>query len=159
MTRFLLVLALALTSFTLSAQNEWQVGLRAGATVQAVGQYHMGNRYLEGRFGMAFVDQAIPSADFAIYHNWRIVTWSSGAGNFFFDAGAGINVGGVANYAYIGPSGMAKFGHHFSNVPLDLSVDWSPSFNTGIVYYGGENYADYLPIALANVAVTLTYRF
>jgi hypothetical protein len=120
---------------TLSAQeHKWEVGARVGSGFEAVGQYHLSDKnYLEGRLGMDYIGGIV--ADFSALYNWRIATpdWTP-SGTWFFDAGAGLRIGGMANVARIGVQGQAKLGYTFEGIPLSLAFDFSPSFGPVIVY-------------------------
>ena len=85
--------------------------------------------------------------------------WTPRAGQWFFDAGAGINVGGREHYAYVGVVAMARLGIKFNDAPLSLSLDYSPVIGPGIVYGGGYSHAGFRDIGFANVGVTCTYNF
>lgn len=101
------------------------------------------------------------TADFTLLHNWRLfrMDWTPRYGDWFFDAGAGINVGGKANFAYVGLAGMARLGFNFPKVPITLSVDWTPSIGPKFVYGKGWRETSYNALALANFAVSCTYNF
>ena len=165
MKKFFLVLALMLGTLTLSAQNDFRLGLRAGSTVQLDAQIPVSKNYIEGRFGMSFIND-VPTvnhgtsltADFALYHNWRIQTWGARSGRVFLDAGLGLNIGGAEHFMYVGPTGLVKIGISFSSAPIDLSFDWSPAFNANILYAYHESDAYYNPLAMANFGITLAFR-
>jgi hypothetical protein len=81
--------------------------------------------------------------------------WTPSAGDWFFDAGVGLNVGGAANYAYLGVAGMARLGFTFNNAPVSLSVDYTPVIGPKIAY-GDASFRD---IGFANFGLTCTYNF
>ena len=122
----------AQTYYQPSRQN-WSVGARVGSGFQAVAQYSFQNdNYIEGRIGMGWIDGNLAgkalTADFTILYNWRVfeMDWTPSVGVWFFDAGAGVNVGGRKDYAYVGAAGMARLGITFNDAPVTLSIDWTP---------------------------------
>ncbi|HIZ87069.1 MAG TPA: hypothetical protein IAC03_02785 [Candidatus Coprenecus pullistercoris] len=163
MKKIILVLAACLFSISMHAQG-WAIGGRAGATVQFDAQYHWSRTYLEGRFGAGFCNHhGTVTADFSAMFNWKLCNWSDwtpNAGNWFLDAGVGINVGGRENYAYVGPAGIIKFGIQFTGgaKPVSLSLDWNPAFGAGIGYYhdrwGNYSNAAFNEMGLANIGIT-----
>ncbi len=163
MKKILLVIVAIFCVATVSAQK-WAVGGRLGSGLQAVGEYHYSDKaYAEARFGMQYV--AGLSADFTLLHNWKVCTmdWTPSAGQWFFDAGVGVNVGGVANLAYVGVAGMAKLGIKFNNVPLKVSFDFSPSFGPYIAYahyMGASAHAvGFFSYGICNLGVSAVYCF
>ena len=125
MKKLLLTLAMGLLAWSASAQN-WTVGGRIGSGFQAVGQYVFSNdNYVEARFGAYWANAGgTVTADFSVLYNWNVcnMDWTPSAGRWFFDAGAGINVGGKGHYAYVGVAGSAKLGiafkaHQFPLIP------------------------------------------
>ena len=113
MKKFLLALVAMVMVAGVSAQN-WSIGGRVGSGVQVVGQYDLNKKnYLEGRFGAAWLGGV--TADFTALYNWKICTmdWTPNGGDWFFDAGVGVNVGGASHYAYVGIAGMARLGYNF----------------------------------------------
>lgn len=130
---FVLIAAVLISASAVSAQD-WGIGGRTGDGLQAVGQKYFANdNYVEARLGMNWVHPGI-CADFSALYYWHLFDWDWTPGNWFLDAGAGLNVGGRANYVFLGAQGSAKFGYTFENIPLTLSVDWSPSFGPEIAY-------------------------
>lgn len=177
MKRVLLLFVAILFASTSFAQD-WSVGGRVGSGFQAVGQYkYNGNDYIEARFGASWNNPVVHTinesantfsvhdgrvmADFTLLHNWHILEmdWTPSAGLWFFDAGAGVNIGGREHYAYVGVAGMARLGFTFHNVPVTLAVDWTPTFGPGIHYYGKQNDAFFNELGLANVGVICTFNF
>ena len=174
MKKMLLALVAMFCIVGVNAQ-EWSVGGRVGAGFQVVGQLkYDGNNYIEARLGSSWNNPVVTTyydnyqvysgrvmADFSFLHYWGCadMDWTPSAGRWFFDAGVGVNVGGKANYAYVGVVGSARLGFTFNNVPLSLSFDWSPSFGPGILYVGNLNEAFYNELGLANVGITCTYNF
>lgn len=104
---------------------------------------------------------AFVTADFTVLHNWRVFTmdWTPSYGDWFFDAGVGVNVGGKEHFAYVGLAGMARLGFNFPDVPITLSADWTPVVGPNFVYGKGWREASYNTLGLANLAVTCTYNF
>lgn len=177
MKRVLLIFAAILLTTTAFAQ-QFSAGLRVGSGVQAVGQYkYDGKNYFEARFGASWNNPVITSwvqnnnslnvsqgrvmADFTLLHNWHLLDmdWTPRGGMWFVDAGAGVNVGGKAHYAYVGVAGMARLGFTFNNLPLTLALDWTPTFGPGILYVKGANNVFFNELGLANVGISCTYNF
>ena len=141
--------------------QDWSVGGRLGSGFQAVGQYGYNQKsYVEARFGAGWLDGGV-TADFTALHNWKIATmdWTPSAGDWFFDAGVGVNVGGARRYAYVGIAGMARLGFTFNNAPVSLSIDYTPVIGPEMVYFGGDTYADFRDMGFANLGLTCTYNF
>ena len=160
MKKFALLLVATLFATSVFAQ-EWSVGARVGSGFQAVGQYKMSDKnYVEGRFGAAWVDTAV-TADFTALYNWNLLEmdWTPSAGIWFVDAGVGVNVGGREHYAYVGAAGMARMGFKFHNVPVSLSIDYTPVIGPAIVYAKGWSAAEFRGRGFANVGLTCTYNF
>ena len=143
------------------ASQKWSVGLRVGSGLQADAEWFYSDKaYVEGRFGMQYVSGV--TADFTVLHNWNCCNWNwtPKVGSWFLDAGVGVNVGGVANYAYVGVAGQAKFGVKFNAVPIRLSLDWTPSVGPAIIYIPGAGAgAGYNKWGLCNVGVSATWCF
>ena len=177
MKKLFLILVAALSISAVSAQ-EFALGLRAGSGAQAVAQLKFSNdNYLEARFGASWINPVVTvttttensinvnssrvCADFTLLYNWHIfdMDWTPKAGRWFFDAGAGVNVGGKAHFAYVGLAGMARLGIAFNNAPVSLSVDWTPSFGPRIAYAKEWSEAQFNDLALANFGVTCTFHF
>ena len=178
MKRVLLIFAAILLTTTAFAQ-QWSAGLRVGSGVQAVGQYkYDGKNYIEARFGASWCNGGVYSetignavisepiyfdttADFTLLHNWHLLDmdWTPRGGKWFVDAGAGVNVGGKANYAYVGVAGMARLGFTFNNTPITLALDWTPTFGPGIRYVKGANQMFFNELGIANVSISCTYNF
>ena len=162
MKKLLLTLAMGLLAWSASAQN-WTVGGRIGSGFQAVGQYVFSNdNYVEARFG-AYGAKAggTVTADFSVLYNWNVcnMDWTPSAGRWFFDAGAGINVGGKGHYAYVGVAGSAKLGIAFKGAPVRLSFDWSPAFGPGIAYWDGGSHSEFNERALRNSGIACVHCF
>lgn len=169
-------LLLLATIFATSAfAQEWSAGLRVGSGIQAVGQYrYNGKDYFEARFGGSWnnmlhtiyyndgtVDASRVMADFTIMHNWHLLDmdWTPNGGSWFVDAGVGVNVGGRQHYAYVGALGSARLGFTFFDVPLTLTLDWSPTFGPAILYAGGQSTARFNDLGLANIGISCVYNF
>lgn len=160
MKKFLLLIVASLFVTGAFAQD-WAVGARVGSGFQAVGQYSYNDKaYAEARFGAGWLDGAV-TADFTALHNWHICTmdWTPSAGEWFFDAGVGVNVGGVPNYAYVGVAGMARLGFKFNNTPLSISLDYTPVVGPAIVYWSGASVSGFRGIGFANVGVSCVFHF
>ena len=162
MKKILLLVVAVLFTTTAFAQN-FSVGGRVGSGVQAVGQYSFGNdNYVEARFGTYWANNGgYVTADFTALYNWRIfnMDWTPRTGRWFFDAGCGLNVGGKANYAYVGAALMARLGLTFNDAPVSLSLDWTPAFGPGIFYGSGWSDAVFNEFGLASLGITCTYNF
>jgi hypothetical protein len=145
-----------------SAQ-EWAVGGRVGSGFQAQGEYHFSDtNYAEARFGMYYANPGgTVMADLTALYNWNIfnMDWTPSVGEWFFDAGCGINVGGRENYAYIGAAGCAKLGIKFHDAPIRLSFDWTPSFGAEIAYWKGYSASDFNEYGLCNFGISCVYCF
>lgn len=160
MKKFLLAIVAVMFATGAFAQD-WSVGGRIGSGFQAVGQYgYSADKYLEARFGASWIDSGV-TADFTIMHNWNVCTmdWTPSAGEWFFDAGVGVNVGGREHYAYVGVAGMARLGITFNGAPVSLSLDYTPVIGPGIGYGHGHSSAGFRDMGFANVGVTCTYNF
>lgn len=162
MKKVILTMAICLASLTMYAQN-WSIGGRIGSGFQFDAQYDTGKGYVEGRFGAGFLNGI--NADFTALYNWKLFewNWTPNAGQWFFDAGVGLNIGGAEHRAYLGPAGMARFGIKFNGAPVSLSFDWTPSVSTcihyGDHYYNHEVYyhesgAHFNAMAFANFGIT-----
>jgi hypothetical protein len=163
MKRLIILIAVVFASASIaSAQDyKWSVGARVGTGFQAVGQYHLSDKnYVEARFGMDYAAGGL-GADFSALYNWRIATpdWTPGQGSWFFDAGAGLRLGGAANVARIGVQGVAKLGYTFENVPLSLAFDFSPSFGPAISYGRGASSAGFDQWAICSLGLSCVYNF
>lgn len=160
MKKFLLAIVAVMFATGAFAQD-WSVGGRIGSGFQAVGQYgYSADKYLEARFGASWLDSGV-TADFTVLHNWNVCTmdWTPSAGEWFFDAGVGVNVGGREHYAYVGVAGMARLGITFNSAPVSLSLDYTPVIGPGIGYWKGSSAADFRGVGFANVGITCTYNF
>lgn len=147
MKKFVLSIAVVLCAASVSAQSwwdtatnskNWGIGVRIGSGFQAVAEYTLpSDNYIEGRFGMSWCNGSSSlMADLTALYNWHIATmdWTPDAGQWFFDAGCGVVVGGRSHYAYFGLAGSAKLGIAFSGTPIKLSIDWTPYIGPGIAY-------------------------
>lgn len=118
--------------------DNWAVGLRVGPGLQVDAEYSFHSRNsIEGRFGMSWCNGGGSlMAELTALYNWHIATmdWTPNAGEWFFDAGCGVVIGGRSHYAYFGFAGAAKFGIKFRDVPLRLAIDWTPYIGPGIAY-------------------------
>ena len=164
----------AQTYYQPSRQN-WSVGARVGSGFHAVAQYNYnGSNYIEARLGTSWnnlehtifyadgtYNTSRVMADFSILHNWHLLDmdWTPGTGNWFVDAGVGVNVGGRPHYAYVGVQGLARMGFTFFDVPVTIALDWAPVLGPGIVYVGKANDATFNSPGIANVGISCTYNF
>jgi hypothetical protein len=184
MKKVLLALVAVLLVTSVSAQK-WSVGGRVGSGFEVVGQYSLNEtNYIEARFGASWLDVGAlykfgPSyemggyimqdyytpgitADFTALYNWHVLEfdWTPKAGKWFFDAGAGLNVGGAKEYAYFGLAGMARLGFTFNKVPLTLAVDYTPTVGLNFIYMKNvKTDVNFRHMGLANVGITCTYNF
>lgn len=162
MKKFLLTLAAGLLAWSASAQN-WAVGGRIGSGIQADAQYIFSNdNYVEGRFGAYWANAGGKlSVDFTALYTWNLLNmnWTPSAGDWFLDAGAGINIGGRSHYTYLGAAGTVKLGIAFSGAPVNLSFDWTPVFGPGIVSWDGHSDTSFNERGLCNFGITCVYRF
>ena len=161
MKKFLL-LAVAVVLATSAFAQDWSVGGRIGSGFQAVGQYgYNQNSYIEGRFGAGWLDHGV-TADFTALHNWKVCTmdWTPRAGEWFFDAGVGVTVGGRESLANVGVAGCAKLGIEFNDAPVRLSLDFTPAFGPLIVYAPGYgSYARFNEYNIANLGLSAVFCF
>ena len=171
MKKLLLVMAALFCVATASAKGgdvlkkvtdqTWTVGARLGSGLQADAEcfYGGGKNYFEGRFGMQWV--AGLAADFTVLHNWNCfnMLWTPSVGQWYFDAGVGVNVGGAAHVAYVGIAAQAKLGFKFNKLPIRLAIDWTPSVGPIIAYSPYWTAAGYFTRGLCNLGVSATYCF
>lgn len=144
-------------------KKTWRVGARLGSGFQAVGEWEYNSKnYIEARFGMAWYHGGLLTADFTFLHNWNVckMDWTPGAGQWFFDAGVGLTVGGRANFVNLGVAGSAKLGIEFNSAPIRLSLDFSPAIGPWIVYIpGGGAGAGFNAHGFANLGLSAVYCF
>ena len=161
MKKIFLVLAAALCVATVSAQSKfestvknaaqtvasqkWSVGLRLGSQGQAIAEcFYSENAYFEGRLGLSYYGvQELRDTkgnclgvDATVLHNWNCCTWdwTPSAGQWYLDAGVGVNIGGHGRGMWCGIAGQAKFGIKFNKVPIRLAVDVTPVVGPWIQY-------------------------
>lgn len=167
-----IALLLFATIFATSAfAQQWSAGIRVGSGIQAVGQYHYNDKnYFEVRLGGSWNNEEIivdefnksrMNAEISIMHNWRLLDmdWTPDYGTWFVDAGVGINGGGRKYYGYGGVMGSARLGFTFFDVPLTVSVDWSPSFGIYNRHIAGHSKTDFNSLGIANLGITCVYNF
>ena len=145
MKKIFLVMAAMLCVATVSAQSKfessvkqaaqtvaaqkWSVGLRVGSGVQAQAEcFYAGDKYVEARLGLGWIGGY--GADATVLHTWNCFNWdwTPNAGQWFFDAGVGVNLGGAKHFMFVGVAGQAKFGIKFNKVPIRLAIDVTPGF-------------------------------
>lgn len=151
-------------------------GFRVGSGIQAVGVYnYKKDATIEARFGASWNNDEFIihygnvnayevsriMLDFSLLHTWRLLNmdWTPSLGKWFVDGGAGVNVGGRANYAYAGVMGMARIGLSFFELPLTVTFDWSPSFGPNFWYNDFGTKAGFNGMGIANLGVSCIYRF
>ncbi len=163
MKKFILSLVVCIFAVGAASAQNWAVGARVGSGFQAQGEYALSDKnYVEARFGMGWYSAgAMLVADFTALYNWKVLTmdWTPSVGEWFFDAGVGVGVGGRANYAYVGAAGMAKLGLKFNDVPVKLSIDWTPVIGPYMVYGGGYTWTAFNAYGFANAGISCTYCF
>jgi hypothetical protein len=170
MKKFSVLMVALVASVTLASAQGWGIGGRLGSGVQAVGQLQLNSgNYLEGRLGMDWIYGDI-TADFSVLHVWNVANMDlTDEGNWFFDLGAGVFLGGASNYFVGGVQGMAKFGYTFEDYPVSIGLDWSPSFGPEVIYtpemnVGGIHVSRmstsrFNGHGLANFGLSVVYRF
>ncbi len=99
------------------------------------------------------------TADFSALYMWRVLTPQWTPGEWFLDAGVGLNVGGRENWAYVGAQGSVKLGYTFVGAPVSLAFDWSPAIGGGFLYGPGGSFSGFNDLGLANFGITATYNF
>lgn len=196
MKKIFLVLAAVLCVATVSAQGfkdavktvtsqKWSVGARVGSGLQVDAECFYGKTtYFEGRFGMGWLGGL--AADFTALHNWNVCNWNwtPEVGNWYLDAGAGINIGGGKQFVYGGVAGQVKFGIKFKKAPVRLALDYTPVLGIAGTYpsakdkkavkeanrlyeeaYGekgpfeAKGHAGFYGLGFANIALSATYCF
>ena len=159
MKKFILSLAVCLCA-AFSAQAQWTVGARAGSGFQAQSSYHFGSEnYVEGRLGMDWVGHGgYLAADFTALYMWNLCTmdWTPSAGQWFFDAGCGVGLGGDVNYLRVGVAGSARLGIKFNSAPVRLAVDWSPLIGPSFPYHAKAHFHQW---GLCNLGISAVYCF
>lgn len=162
MKKIILITAMVLGFAVAANAQSFRVGGHLGSGLQAQAEYvYNGANYFEGRFGMAWYHGGL-TADFTALHNWNICTmdWTPSFGEWFFDAGAGLTVGGAANFVNLGVAGCAKLGVELNSVPLRLALDWTPAVGPAIVYVPGwGSAAGFNSYGLANLGVSCVFCF
>lgn len=162
MKKILLIAAMVL-GFALAANAQsFRVGGRVGSGFQAQAEYlYNDSNYIEGRFGMAWYHGGL-TADFTALHNWNVfnMDWTPSFGEWFFDAGVGLTVGGARNFVNLGVAGCAKLGVQLNDVPLRLAFDWTPAIGPAILYARGAGAgALFNTYGLANLGISCVYCF
>lgn len=168
MKRVILILALAL-GFTIAANaQDIRIGGRLGSGLQIQGEYaYNSSSYIEGRFGMAWYSlgdiykDPTFTAEFTVLHNWNIfkMDWTPSIGQWFFDAGAGLTIGGREHFVNLGVAGCAKLGLKFNKVPLRLAIDWTPALGPEILYSNDWSYSEFNNYGLANLGASVVFCF
>lgn len=147
-------------AFTTVSAEGWGVGARLGSGLQAVGQrnFYNGN-YAELRVGMDWMHPDVV-ADISLLYNWNVadMDWTM-RGDWFFDAGVGLNLSGKRYFTAFGVQGVAKLGYAFEDSPMSLSLDWSPTFGPGWVHVGGVSDSSFNDAAIWNFGVSAIYNF
>lgn len=144
-----------------SAQNI-RVGARVGSGLQAQAEYaYNDSNYFEGRFGMGWYHGGVITADLTVLHNWNILKldWTPEVGQWFFDAGAGLTIGGRGHFVNLGVAGCAKLGIEFNDVPCRLSLDFTPAFGPAIGYVNGSSGAVFNEYGVANLGLSAVFSF
>lgn len=165
MKKIILIAAMVLGFAVAADAQGWRAGARVGSGFQAQGEYcYNGSNYIEGRFGMGWASLAGEglAAEFTALHNWNVCTmdWTPSAGQWFFDAGVGVTVGGRESLANVGVAGCAKLGIEFNDAPVRLSLDFTPAFGPLIVYAPGYgSYARFNEYNIANLGISAVFCF
>ena len=162
MKKIILIAALALGFAVAASAQDFRVGARIGSGFQVQAEYvYSGNNYFEGRFGMGWYHGGVLTADFTVLHNWNVcnMDWTPSAGQWFFDAGAGLTVGGRGHFVNLGVAGCAKLGIEFNDAPVRLSVDFTPAFGPAIVYVKGASSAVFNEYGIANLGLSAVFSF
>lgn len=157
---FVLLAVVALGASTASAQ-EWGAGIRIGSGFQGVAQKSFANEnYIEARLGMDWMHSGVIIADFSALYVWNIANmdWTD-TGNWFFDAGLGLNLGGKSHYATVGAQLMARLGYTFENSPISLALDWSPVLGAEIAYMKDFSESNFNERGIANFGLSCIFRF
>ena len=162
MKKIILIAAMVLGFAVAADAQGWRAGARVGSGFQAQGEWsYNGADYVEARFGMGWYHGGL-TADFTALHNWNICTmdWTPSVGQWFVDAGAGLTIGGRANFVNLGVAGCAKLGLEFNDAPIRLSLDWTPAFGPAIVYVPGwGSGAVFNEYGLANLVISAVFCF
>lgn len=162
MKKIILIAALALGFAIAASAQDFRVGARIGSGFQVQAEYvYSGNNYFEGRFGMGWYHGGALTADFTVLHNWNVcnMDWTPSAGQWFFDAGAGLTVGGRGHFVNLGVAGCAKLGIEFNDAPVRLSVDFTPAFGPAIGYVKGASSAVFNEYGIANLGLSAVFSF
>lgn len=183
MKKIILIAAMVLGFAVAADAQGFRLGARLGSGFQAQAEYsYNGANYFEGRLGLAWYIAGEPTADFTILHNWNVCTmdWTPSVGQWFFDAGVGLTVGGRAykseafaevggevstiavrgGYVNLGVAACAKLGIEFNNAPVRLSLDFTPAFGPEIAYISGYGAgAGFAKYGLANLGISAVYCF
>jgi hypothetical protein len=187
MKKILFLIAIAICTTSIAKAQDWSVGARIGSGFAGVAQAHFGNdTYVEMRLGMSWASNhmgnidgvAVNSAggaadltgDFSALYNWRVLkmNWTP-KGEWFLDAGVGLNLGGKQmqsklSWFYTGVQGMCRLGYTFGNAPVSLAFDWSPAIDVSIISGKTDTYdfgtkAGLNGLALANFGISCVYNF
>ena len=163
MKKILLVMAALFCVATVSAQQKWSIGAHVGTGLKADAEwFYSGDKYVEGRFGMGWGYHGSGiCADFVALHNWNLCNWNwtPSVGKWYLDAGCGVNLGGRANYVFLGVAGTVKFGIKFNKVPIRLAIDYTPVVGPDIVYVKGASWAGFYGAGLYNCGLSATWCF
>lgn len=162
MKKILLIAAMVLGFAVAANAQSFRIGGRVGSGFQAQAEYlYNDSNYIEGRFGMAWYHGGL-TADFTALHNWNVfnMDWTPSFGEWFFDAGVGLTVGGARNFVNLGVAGCAKLGVQLNDVPLRLAFDWTPAIGPAILYFPGAGAgAGFNQYGLANLGISCVYCF
>ncbi len=161
MKKLSVLLVVVFASVAMANAQDWAFGGRLGSGFQAVGQkYFYNNNYAEARLGMSWLYRGSVALDLSAMYVWNVANmdWTD-EGYWFFDLGAGADLGGGNHYFFFGPQGMARLGYEFEGAPVRLSIDWSPSFGPGISSWPGGSEAVFNTRGMANFGLSCVYRF
>ena len=162
MKKIILIAAMVLGFAVAANAQGFRAGARIGSGFQAQAEYcYNGANYFEGRFGMGWYHAGLLTAELTLLHNWNIATmdWTPSVGQCFFDAGAGVTLGGRTNFVTGGVAGCAKIGIEFNDVPIRVSLDCTPAFGPAIAYDGANSIAKFNEYGLANFGISAVFCF
>lgn len=150
MKKIILTAIASLMALCASAQA-FEIGGRVDGGVQAVANVFLGSKhYVELRAG-ANVDYT--NFDLTGLFQWQLLKFGS-RGNFFFDAGAGFNMG-AASKGHFGIAGDAKVGIKFK-APVKLSIDYSPVIGWR---WGYQKHGKFFTPGLYKFGISCVYCF
>jgi hypothetical protein len=123
---FASIVILLITSNSANAQYKHQAGVRLGSADQVVStgftyRYHFNN----GKAVEAILNLRDPIALGALYEVFKPINAIPNL-QWFYGAGAYVGFSGFDNF---GIAGIAGVDYQFSEVPINLTLDWKPELN------------------------------